>query len=794
MWCTMDKEKTPDYLALCGDEALSQDSTRSPGTSSHDLGPVIHTLNSKTSLMNMNDGVLWSSIVAKEATCNNGADGAPSWPNLAPEYRLPADKVTFRKVGYTLDKTKALKKKLNAAQRQYSYTIEKADKNNITISCQAGLYELFRRATCIYYMHMDETSVNMNAIIYHDRERNVVQNSYKITGKSGTNKKEYTISLYHTTSTIMANGKNYSRFLDTDWQQIATIIHEINEINRLTDCETLNNTIQGCLLEVLQMSKNKKPTKTKERTSHRETLEVLNTPCSTANSHDKEESTSTSLLMIEAEQTTTKVNNNLAQPTSSELQEREHIQDSLAFPAIGIQDHTQNPPTNLDLNSLEIKGPANPTQATTHCHTSEEKTLGNTSPIEPSPCKTLLIEPPSRKKAHRAPNSEDCIQGNVSTILSEPNVPMNLGAPGEGLQNMEEATRAPTHVYNEQQNYDYNCANCRILRADWHRSLQDTQTREKKLAAAEKSLKSRERDMERHLAQLESQKAVILSLEARITDLTASNRLLTQALEASSAGQSHHGETWRTNNPRRSPRPSNTDSQVPDPGCNHITLPADDLKEEVRTLREELRLRDMEFRLTERINNVEKTILTSKLPAYPAFPTSAQNQPHLQHPPWMPPYMWIPHTPHIPHFTSMTHPRSQPPPPPGSHSTDRQTPTHTTYSNRERGRRPTESTSASTEPKRFKEATRPNDPADPIDTGAHRPRDHGPGRTTARPQEQLWGTQNFTKYGHRQDSSNRNWRERGNNDYCGEYTPTEGSPHSSVLSTNHHTQRRQNSE
>ena len=48
----------------------------------------------------------------------------------------------------------------------------------------------------------------------------------------------------------------------------------------------------------------------------------------------------------------------------------------------------------------------------------------------------------------------------------------------------------------------------------------------------ERNLKAREKEMEKIQAQVETQKAVIIGLEARVKELTATNRILQQVIDA----------------------------------------------------------------------------------------------------------------------------------------------------------------------------------------------------------------------------------------------------------------------
>jgi hypothetical protein len=165
--------------------------------------------------------------------------------------------------------------------------------------------------------------------------------------------------------------------------------------------------------------------------------------------------------------------------------------------------------------------------------------------------------------------------------------------------------------------------------------LLDIQTREKSVAQTERNLKMREKEQEKVLAQVETQKAVIVGLEARIKELTASNRILQQLIEAG-RDQPESSESDRST---RQPQMGNPPS---DWELNRA-------QDEIRALRAELQQKDLEARLTERMREMEDRLRAQMTAIYSPSVHSVPN-PWYPIPPPVPHFYQMPtHMPHMPH-------------------------------------------------------------------------------------------------------------------------------------------------
>lgn len=131
----------------------------------------------------------------------------PEIPANTPESTLPGDIVTSKLVKYAMNTDKALAKKLNAANRDVLYEIDQ-DKSGagIMIYCQAGLYELIRRASCQYYGTFNKAGLRIEADVLQDNTACIAQITFKI--KTYSNISSYVVSMYHTKSTLHITGRS----------------------------------------------------------------------------------------------------------------------------------------------------------------------------------------------------------------------------------------------------------------------------------------------------------------------------------------------------------------------------------------------------------------------------------------------------------------------------------------------------------------------------------------------------------------------------------------------------------
>ncbi len=128
---------------------------------------------------------------------------------------------------YSLNCSKAIKKKLEAANRGSIYDMT-VNLDGIYFACQAGLYELVRMATHVYYTQ-HKTGYNVVIDVSKDKSMNVVQVVYRVRKCVGT--AAYTLTLYHTKSALYVNGRGARTFADKDWVNILDLIFKSAEVH-----------------------------------------------------------------------------------------------------------------------------------------------------------------------------------------------------------------------------------------------------------------------------------------------------------------------------------------------------------------------------------------------------------------------------------------------------------------------------------------------------------------------------------------------------------------------------------
>ena len=171
--------------------------------------------------------------------------------------------INVRTHNYDLNVDKTLKKKHIACMRPISCETQVND-GSITIQCQAGLYELIKRATLLFYSEHHQSNRFTDIELWQDRKGNSTQAIIKVSPLH--TKSDYTLNLYHTTSLIYINGKGTKSFLEKEWAQIEDIILEINQICKGTEPNTLNNNMRECLQQALQVLR--KPKARKDKANH----------------------------------------------------------------------------------------------------------------------------------------------------------------------------------------------------------------------------------------------------------------------------------------------------------------------------------------------------------------------------------------------------------------------------------------------------------------------------------------------------------------------------------------------
>ena len=130
---------------------------------------------------------------------------------------------TTEKRSYELNKTKALKKKIAACNRD-TVSIQLTG-GGINITFNTGMYEMFRTAVETFY-----SSTNMEnrctKILVHDKKQRNVESKFKISFGNSS----YTLNMYHSTSKCLVNGKMTTSFCNEHLPEIMSSIE--NELSR----------------------------------------------------------------------------------------------------------------------------------------------------------------------------------------------------------------------------------------------------------------------------------------------------------------------------------------------------------------------------------------------------------------------------------------------------------------------------------------------------------------------------------------------------------------------------------
>ena len=530
--------------------------------------------------------------------------------------------LSFKQVNYSLNKSKAAIKKLAASNHTLPYNIVctgQAKSPSIIIHCQAGLYELIRRALHAYFVFTKNHRYEVIITILQEKSSSLtVQSNYQIKRRGGGNA-IYSLSLYHTKSAVMANGKGAQLFMKEDWQNIIDIVNlyerkkdhthtEVNEnikqqLQRLTQDlsqdlpqppSTATESNKGPqLLEQGAMAnpevehilpiKDKMVGTPQLQKYHREDRDMAATPHSRRDSQSESVGAATEMLqktqMMEESQDSLPALRHRSQISTGQT-------ESLPTPTLtpravgGLQlqpalasgwDLWKTPPLDINISGDRAKEPQTNTTTTLRTPGHRERITAQQGDTHLSPL--LAGDPrPTTQYFNKQVRLRDTHNRDFAT---------EMGRRNEG--------QAPQ-----------TCSNCRYTRAEWNTALLDIQQREKKVNQTEKSLKAREKELEKTLGQVETQKAVIAGLEARVKELTGSNRILQQLVDA--ADQRPHAHTQDT-------RPVYPPGRIPDhPHERHKEQELQEAKEDIRYLREELRMRDMEARLTSRMQEMENRL------------------------------------------------------------------------------------------------------------------------------------------------------------------------------------------
>ena len=119
---------------------------------------------------------------------------------------------------YDLNRERAMRKKAKACQAAYLVTSEIKGENQI-FTFSAAMYELYRNSLCEHFQNLnDNNELNLKVRFkdISDKSGLTVESQLKVyqTSASGYDRLKYTISMYHTKSRIMVNGRQVMLFND----------------------------------------------------------------------------------------------------------------------------------------------------------------------------------------------------------------------------------------------------------------------------------------------------------------------------------------------------------------------------------------------------------------------------------------------------------------------------------------------------------------------------------------------------------------------------------------------------
>ena len=434
----------------------------------------------------------------------------------SPEELLPGDITEWKIKRYKLNEENALLKKLKASNRD---TLYKAEENNGTfnITCQAGLYELFRRASCWYYARFRTAGLSPHILVHTDQNNSIVQVTFKIKTYGGQT--SYAVDMYHTKSSILISGRHKQKFIDNDWHHIMDEIQEMNNIRKETDPDLLNKSMQECLTEVIQLLQNQKTKKTTHATKKDPFQKELQ--------HLYEASQELSL--------TNSNNDPQVTPTSYD----NTTPDATAETNI---DTTGTDETTKKIEAISDKqvmlDRASPPHLPTQTTTASREILNGDEPIQ------IEAHHPQAQRDISLPTPQDEDEDTPYTPQAE-------GGDTPGLpQDEEEGTPDTTHntqhrskTNNTETNLRYQAETLeyreeilaireRQLRQDMARKENDLTAREKKLSILQREVLRREKEVESKEEQHQAMKLHMAALERRTRELSEERNILTARITA----------------------------------------------------------------------------------------------------------------------------------------------------------------------------------------------------------------------------------------------------------------------
>lgn len=214
--------------------------------------------------------------VTRRSSVRLRTNKAPFTPTVSTRARQAGTrkgKSSAHNVNYELDKSKAIKQKIEACNRPYSVSVKFAQ-GNIILTFSAAAYEEFKAVTLNF---LNSQNGSIDSIQTKDAKGSVVSESISVT-KDGS--KLFVLNFYNTTSRLLLNGnaEYVSRFVNDYLSDILDILDRNNQFseinilirnyctqylndqqrssseNRTINSENMNNT--GSLGKVLSIDDN----------------------------------------------------------------------------------------------------------------------------------------------------------------------------------------------------------------------------------------------------------------------------------------------------------------------------------------------------------------------------------------------------------------------------------------------------------------------------------------------------------------------------------------------------------
>ena len=480
-------------------------------------------------------------------------------------------KASFKTTNYTVNAHKAVKRKLTSLDAKYDYEV-KHSHNNVVIKCQTTAYDLLRRALFVHYILIASHDKCCEINVHKDVQGTVAQTTIKVTALGSTSAK-YTVNLYHTSSTILVNGRCYKEFIK-DWDAAMKILHDAGALNTQQHKEktrqylseiyaALNTEVEHykalCLVQddttpasLSHQSGDGPPPSptTTERITERITQDVAPQTATTQSGHKDQ-----------PRQSSSRVADPPAQTYSSNV-----LQGSASTPP---PPRATCNPSCRDVPTTSPQGAsANPSKRTSYTALSPVSPMDLAPvPQRSSPSQATLPGPSTQPASSTRPSTlHTCNPDQAAALTWRPD---HLQPPPGTDSDSTDHLRRIQNALNDRE--------------------AEINSRERRLRSLEKSLKAREVDLDKRQSQFETAKACIAGLERRVKALEETNRLLEQRL---------HAETSAGSLPD-----NNIPASWPQPGA------VPHLNEDILTKR----LLEMEHRLSTNIMVQVNNVLLSQL-------------------------------------------------------------------------------------------------------------------------------------------------------------------------------------